>query len=351
MKKSFYYILSVLVCAVAFVACDDDTTNPYAHTSEISVVESDVYFPAKASTGTITFDAEGAVSAKTKVDWCTATVSGNSVNVSVTNNSSVQNRSTTVTLYCGNDSTNVPVTQAGVLIAVGAGTSITVESDAAQSLSYSFSTNADVNFTSMPDWVTVRTTSDSIYVNMTANTTGHLRSGYIHYTASGLADSIRVFQAEPSDIEGSYYFAGTSASSGNLTYLMANLSYDDGYLTISFPSMGWTMDVEFDPSVPYYFDLPAGTYLGTYGNYYMGIVLWDTVQGYLTWSSSRTYRCTFYYDEEYETTMAEFEDNGSWSGYEVSCIRFEAFSSKTFSSTARQGSVLSLIYPFLQKAD
>ena len=49
--KKIYYLMLLLVAAVSFTSCNDDTDNPYERTSQLQVLRSSVLFDSKGGTG------------------------------------------------------------------------------------------------------------------------------------------------------------------------------------------------------------------------------------------------------------------------------------------------------------
>lgn len=338
-----------MAVVAAFAACD--STDGCGYISEtvsdpIQVTEIDRMYNPEGGTKSITFN-KAVQRVKCSESWANAVISGNSVAVSVDETSDIYNRHANIIAYAAdNDSVIVSITQLGVVFDLGDETEFFVGNSATQKV-ITPTANSTIVVKSTPDWITPTITDGVITLNIAENTTGKFRLGEVVFISGEQECTISVLQGE---IAGTYYFAGTDPSTGSMAYFMSTISFADGNITISFPSYGWTMTMPFDED-NMSFDLPAGTYLGTYGNYHAGIILWDTDLGYISWSSSVTYHCSLEYDEELGTVIGTFEDNGSWSGYTVSGLQFYAFTSETFSSSARKGYIKRMVDPFLQKVD
>ena len=61
--KKIYYLMLLLVAAVSFTSCNDDTDNPYERTSQLKVLRSSVLFDSKGGTGFVKFEAPSAITA------------------------------------------------------------------------------------------------------------------------------------------------------------------------------------------------------------------------------------------------------------------------------------------------
>lgn len=84
-------------------------------------------------------------------------------------------------------------------------------------------------------------------------------------------------------------------------------------------------------------------YVGTYGSsYYVYFCPWDADSGYLTWGDG--YGFDLVYNGDESDPVLTFEDNGGWSGYNVTSFLFYAFTSSTASSSTTAGSVAQYAY-------
>jgi hypothetical protein len=265
--KKIFGILGLVLSIFVFAACsDDDTTNPYAEISTISVDSSSVLFQAAPSTGVIKVKAtNGITKVVSEQSWCTATINGSQIDIAVAQNNNLMGRSSQVTIYSGEDYTKVTVQQMGIVFALEAGTSIKVN-DNAHALKYYMKHNTDVTLSSSADWFTVSGSADSLKVNMTANNTGHMRTGYVYYVAGTTKDSVKVVQYDfDKDIAGDYYLLFTqSASSTSYQYFAATVSAT----SITLPDVGLTIPSTFDDA-NISIDITCGQYCGPYSKYYV----------------------------------------------------------------------------------
>lgn len=350
MKRIFNLILCAL-CVISYTSCNNDEGIEYIQVSPIKIISRDVNFPAAASQGSIVVDAPGEFTVSTSDQgWCTTTVSGSTIQVNVEENLGLESRNSMLTIRCGTDTTSIAIIQSGVIFDLSTGSQILL-GDEAKTYSYDIKCNTKLTLTSSEDWITVKVEEDQLHITLTENNTGHVRRGSIAYKAGTNEDQIIVTQYEfEKDIAGEYMLLFTNATTGALQYLDATLSKTGNAYSIELTGVGLSIPVTYSTSGELI--IKAGQYLGDNGPYKVHTVLWDTNEGYLTWNASVSISGSFEYVEEdgIGYTIALIEDNGSWQGYNIDALRLEAFTSTTLSSSTRVNSLLSLLYPYLQRA-
>ncbi len=345
--KKIYSLPLLLLGVLGFSSCSDDTDNPYASESTIAVVKSDLTFDAVADSGSVVFTSTGNVTVTTSASWCKATLSGDSVIVTVAQNNSKNGRAASVTLHNGTDSLNLAVLQQGVVTKMEKST-VSLDTDEATSLSYGFSCSLNLAVASCPDWVSARINGDSLYVDVEANNTGHLRSGYIVYKSDAYVDSIRVFQADfDRDIAGKYnicYQRGSDdptevtlrnkALSKTSLYVLNTLSlpltYDGGTITVQ---AGSYMGTNSNNGTTTYVYLA----FGMAGNYWTGYT-----------NTTSTVSADLNYNDV-DGTYAEFK--GNISGMEFLSFIFRRYSAQSISESNDLGSaVYTMYHPVIKRA-
>ncbi len=350
MKRILNLILCAL-CVISYTSCNDDEGIEYTQVSPIKIISRDVTFPASASQGSIVVDAPGEFTvSKTDQGWCTTTISGSTINVSVEENLGLESRNSMLTIRCGADTASIAIIQAGVIFDLSAGSQILL-GDEAKTYSYDIKCNTELTLTPSVDWISVKVEEDQMHITLTENSTGHIRRGSIAYKAGTNEDQIIVTQYDfVKDIAGDYMFLFTDAKTGKLQYLDATLSKTGNAYSIDLAGVGLSIPVTYNKAGDLI--IKAGQYLGDNGEYKVHTTLWDTTEGFLTWDSSISMTGSFEYVEEDGVgyTIAPILDNGSWEGYYIDAIRLEAFTSTTLGSSTRVGSLLSLINPQLQRA-
>ena len=321
MNKIFYSALLLVCCTLGFVSCDDDVDNPYEHTSSISIVSSNLSFNARADRGVVKFSAPGTVTARTTADWCTASVDGDSVVVSVTQNPTISGRSAQLVLSYGGETEALSIIQRGVVVQLET-KGIAVQTDEASTHKYSIVSNVDLSVAETPDWATATIEGDSIVLSVTANTTGSPRIDYVTVVSGDFSDSIKIVQADfDKDVAGTYRLHYTMANGRERS---ANVTLSDGLLSFT------TLDIPitFDPYTAS-FTIQCGQYVGrseTMDYVYLVFGTSPDESGMTYWSS--------YLDSYRVTAPMEVAADGSLSarffgtigGYEVERFMFRNFS-------------------------
>lgn len=342
--KKIFGLFGIALGLLVFVACgSDDIDNPYAKVSSISIDSVSVLFQAAPSTGVVKVTApNGITKVVSEQAWCTTTVNGNEVTVQVEANSDMLGRSSVLTIYSGDDYAQVTVQQMGFIFALDA-TSI-ISGDDAATLSYAMATNADVAFTTSADWIAAAAGDGRLEVKLTANTTGHLRKGYVIYTAGTLKDSIIVAQYDfDKDIAGNYRLLyRETADAAEWNYVDAVVRKD----SISLPGLGLRLPASFDGNA-LSINLQCGQYCGQFGTYY----IYDAFQladGYWTaYYSNTTAWGVFDYDEEEGVQYCVI--NKSTNTHAFMGISLIACNSQAFNSSTDKGTLANFYTPILQK--
>lgn len=199
--KRIYSILTLAVASLSFIACSDDDNAgaQYLRESAVKVVSSNVTFAAKADTGSVVFEAPAGATVHMDATWATATLDGNRVKVAVNANPRLDGRSAVMTIKSGGDSANVTVQQQGMHFVYG-GEAAYAYDDKARTLDIPVTSEGGELSITSPDWVKASIDETGIKLDLAENTTGHMRAGYVYYTAGPYQDSILVQQAELRDI-------------------------------------------------------------------------------------------------------------------------------------------------------
>jgi hypothetical protein len=343
-------MLFALGCLV-MASCSDDSTNDIT-ANGLAVVSAKTSFSAAGGIDTIAL-AKPVIKAYAMDSWATVVSLGTNVTVTAALNTGRESRHTTVIVKSSEaDSTIIDVDQAGATLKITAPAMITSNDDS-KTLSYAASSTLPITITADSSWIVPSFDSDSVYVKLSANNEGHIRSGHLFISAGTFRDTITVNQMEfTKDIAGTYAIIDTyNSTDDNLVYQLAYLRDDNGQKNFVFPTLNLKLPITWsddDMSVT----INGGSLLGKVndGNSvdYVYSVLGDVNQGYLTWSSQVSYTASLKYDAPDVITYGMFADNGSWAGYSVSILRFELFSTNPPSSSGRVGkAVVSLEYPEL----
>lgn len=340
--KKILNILLVSLTILVFSSCKDDVDNPYSVKSNISVIESNIAFQAKASKGYVRIKADGPVTATAASKWCKAIVSGDSVAVTVDENDDLNGRSSLLTIKSGNDSVDVAVHQSGLIFQLSAGSSLAL-GDNDSIYQYYMKHNVDVEIISAPDWAKVETTADSLKINVAANDMGHFRTGYVKYKAGTYTDFIKVTQCDfDKDLAGNYYLAYTN-NKGKLA--ATSVVLDQNSITIS--ALNLKMSSSYD-ATSNSLSVKCGQYIGEYTPYYVYLMFGDTAGAYWTGYSNTTSAsiANFDYNDD-DGTIAYF--GGSFGNSQIGSFILEAFSSNSLTEDADYTTLVNMTSPFLLK--
>lgn len=345
--KIKYNLLAALALVGVMTSCNDDATNGIpVYKLDLSAAQTSIPAKGGAATVTATLPITAAYAAD---NWLTVNVEGNTLTATAALNPTRESRHTTVVLKSSErDSALVDVDQDGMVFVVDAPSTI-VYNNKATTAEYGFNTNVPVTLSASDSWITPTYDNGALTISTTANTTGHIRMGYIYYSAGETTDSILVKQGDLSNIVNKYYvLGGTDPESGEATGLLAAIVKDDKSYVLAFPQYGWSTDVTLDAST-LTLSLAGGSYLGPIAlgktTYYTYVLFGSSTAGYITMSPNVTFDAPFYWDEE-NGTFAIFEDNGSWSRT-VDEICFGAFIAEEATGDNYAGDLMDILDPYL----
>lgn len=367
MKKIYGFFTLVVLAAMVFTACSNDTTNPYAQGKNISIVNADVQFSALPGTGSITVSAPNGISEVRKSsNWLTTSVSGNTITVNVTANESLEGRSSRLTIFSGNDFVEVTVQQMGIDVVVVGPSEVKVER-AAQEYRIPIRHNVPVELGETPDWLTATLEGDEIVLTFTKNTGDEPRQCDLSYTAGNVLDNkITITQNSKESLAGDYVFEYQTSGSTTGTKYKAEATIvkdSEGYKLII------KTDAAKDYSIPlvvtntedgYIVNIYSASYMN--GKYNLSGTDYDVVALIMGYASSptsvtRTYSNTISIEAETQELTGEeyrfkyaFGDNKCWNGYTIHGIRIALFSGTPYASKTYNSTVLATYYyPTLYK--
>lgn len=102
---------------MGLVGCNDDDS-PVGE-SILNIKSADLDFTAVGGEGSIIVDGYGTISAASDKDWCTVSVDGMTIHVTVAESQEITSRTALITISTGTDSREVPVVQSGALATLG----------------------------------------------------------------------------------------------------------------------------------------------------------------------------------------------------------------------------------------
>lgn len=335
MKKIYLFLIALPLFFL--VACESGEGD-YEVRKTIKVVTSDLTFQPSGGTGTVVIEAQEAVTAVSSRSWCTTSVNGGTVTVTVSEYDGLDNRYADILITSGQETAKVTVHQYGLYFMLPeAEDSYHVE---------------DVNgFVEIPlthnnyqpegvvdvDWLSVSYADGKVIIKAADNTTGLLRTGNITIGTK----KIKIEQWSFDNVfAGEYYWVGTTTTTGSKVDTMkVNFKdYDpkDGTFKMDFPDAKVSFVTQFNENdlsfkvsgglscgETVYKDATAYIYTIVYGN------------GYVSWSSNYYVSFTLTLDKATGKYQAPMEDVGSWANKKITSVQFELFKSHTLNSANR----------------
>nr|MBP7472003.1 BACON domain-containing protein [Prevotella sp.] len=342
MKKIYLFIFAMGCLGLA--SCSDDDYSPAVHGLEVTSAETSI--EAVGGTKTIATAVNGTVSAYANDSWLNVSVDGSNVNVTASQNNSAESRNTTVVIKSTpEDSAIVNISQFGAVFQLSAGSSLVIPSNLKYSKSYFMKHNLDVATSTSADWISVNTSSDSLTVNLSKNTTGHLRKGYIYYQMGDIRDSISVKQYDFDDDFAGIYFLVYKSSKGKKVALYAQVTSDTLEIT-DLNTIDLKIPVTFNPSTAT-MSIGAGSYCGTYSPYYLYNCFVDgTGKNWTAYETGYYGTLPFDYDDKNGTSAIL---GGAFGSNEIANMYIRACTAKAFNSDTDQGSLFAFISPYIIK--
>ena len=318
--------------------------------SSVQVTAAETLLAVTGETKNITVTGDG-ISATAADEWLTTSVNGNVVSVTAEANVSRESRHTIVTIKATNgDQAIVNVSQLGAIFYVEKPEASSFGNDA-RIITYYVNSNYPVTASSSSDWAVPTISDGKVEIALGQNDTGHMRSAMVYINSDVASDSVEVTQCNfDTDILGkSFYFAGYDLTSDDypLTAELATFRKEGNNYVLYFPEYQWTVPASLSNSTEanIYLTDSIGIFVDEDSTVYqMAFVGWDLEQGYISYDPSISLTVSFYYDEDFQATMAEINDNGSWDGFTVTGLRFEAFY-----MGRRLGALSAIGYPWLQE--
>ena len=223
MKK--IYNLFVVLAAVMLIAACGKESNPYQEPDKtIEVVATDVVFGPEGGNGEVEFTASGTVGVVSNRDWCTASVAGTKVNVTVTEWEGVETRYAILTLKCGAYSVDVTVQQNGTILGGLTGAEIVADSKGTTQV-FEVKVSGSVTTSSAVDWASVSYVDGVVTVTVDANADPFTRFGEVTVAAGENSHSISIKQYPEFKTTASWtlsYDGRARSSSGTLYEVISN---------------------------------------------------------------------------------------------------------------------------------
>lgn len=336
MKRIFILFASIPLLFAAGCASDEPD---YQLAQKVEIVSADLAYAPGGGTGTIVTKATGTLTATSSVDWCSVSVSGPNVNVSVAPYDGLENRYAKIEIKSQDGSSAVTLHQYGMYLDLSVAEDFYHVDDIGGKVEIPLE-----HFNFVPDgvadvdWLSSELAGDVLVIKAKDNTTGEMRSGNITIGEKTITVDQWSFDKF---FAGEYTWRGTTTLTGS-TYASMKVSIKD------FDSVDETCAIVFDElenceiRVP--FDtrthtirINAGLYAGeiTYKEAPAYIYTMVYADGYVAWGSDYYVDYPLTRDTETGKWSAKLTDRGSYPGKNISAIYFELFKAKSLSSANR----------------
>ena len=351
--------LGILVLLLPFflVACSDDDQD-VAATNSLQVLSSSVFFSSQGGTGSVEVKSATPVTAVSGSAWCQVSVSGQTIQLSAERNNTLEGRSALITISNGEASTTLTAQQRGIVYQFDHQARY-VYGDTAVAKSLSIVFDNPTTVTTSAEWLSAYIEDNTLHYSSTDNTSGTIRSAWVHVKSGEYVDSFKVLQYDAQkDILGKYRLAGTVANGSTVEY-EGTLGYTGKTLYFRVPSMNWNialMLAENEPTLYIKNTEYAGRYRADDGvNYYVSMLTCALVDGnfQLNLSSSYGMMAPLDYDSQLQTTVGRFVDDGSWSrtGYTPNSLLLWLSTARSPSTDNSAGYLEGLVNPYFYRID
>lgn len=201
--KNLFIKTACLSAALCLVACSKSGEYVQIARASFNVISSENFLPVSGGQISVTTD-EAPTEAYAQDSWLKVSLSGNKITLSASNNEDVETRNTALVLKdAKGDSTLINIKQGGVHFGIPKDPKF-ITSNAALTRTLRVVTNAPTTYETSADWITTSLSGDQLTVSITANTTGRPRSGYVLTRTGRLTDTLKISQADLTDITGLY---------------------------------------------------------------------------------------------------------------------------------------------------
>ena len=193
MKRIYRITLLVVGCFLGLVSCRQKEEEPIEWRTELQVVSSDLVFSPFGGSGSAVLNLSGA-SVTSNASWCQASVSGETINVTVGEWGGLESRYAVLTASRNGENVDITVMQYGVNFAgVDLPSSLTVTGEAG-TYSYPCSANASINVSSDADWISSSVANGSLDLTIPKNTEKSVRSATVTVTIGDIVRTVEVLQ-------------------------------------------------------------------------------------------------------------------------------------------------------------
>ena len=289
MKKIFGF-LTLALATTALFSCSDDDNNSNTTADGVQIVTRPSEIAPAGGESAIEVNKPVASVYATNA-WLNVTADGNTVKLSADANSSVESRHSNVVIKASeNDSTVISVSQLGLVFHYEDG-NVSMGNNGGKFAKF-VKHNEPMEIERMPEWASATVDGDSIRVDVSANTTGNARGGYVVFKSSAMKDSILISQADFSQLKGDYYFGGYDLTTGQEGYTDAKLYTKNRMYYVQLTNLKWSFDCLYDDKNMTLTTYNA-TWVGTLNNQYYIASMLLSDQGTISADDKITGQFTF----------------------------------------------------------
>lgn len=339
MKRTSYISVLALAAALTFVACEEEEFVYVPEEPQIEILESDIIFDAIGGTGSVTVNAKGNMTASCTSDWCSASVSGNTLNVTATTNYGLDGRAATIILTCNGQDTKVTAQQTGMVFSY-VDSEYIVEMNGGQ---FVINGKSSLPVTYQADeWISVDEMLGSFIVTVKGNDSGNKRTGTITISAGDVSAVYTVIQKFERNFSGTYEmsrFTSSSETTLEKTTVTIRQDADDPDLYYVEGWKGLTFPLHYDVAKDQLY-MENALYMGqhTDGNWLYACKNFvnSTGSSYLSYNTTEPYYTLFDYKYENGKYSILFNDVPPTSSYSAST----GFTIYTFSVSPDSGTAI-----------
>lgn len=289
MKKIFGF-LTLALATTALFSCSDDDNNSNTTADGVQIVTRPSEIAPAGGESAIEVNKPVASVYATNA-WLNVTAEGNTVKLSADANSSVESRHSNVVIKASeNDSTVISVSQLGLVFHYEDGN--VSMGNAGGKFAKFVKHNEPMQIERLPEWASATVDGDSIRVDVSANTSGNARGGYVVFKSSALKDSILISQADFSQLKGDYYFGGYDLTTHQEGYTDAKLYTKNRMYYVQLTNLKWSFDCLYDEKNMTLTTYNA-TWVGTMNNQYYIASMLLSDQGTISADDKITGQFTF----------------------------------------------------------
>lgn len=192
--KKLLSIMLLLAGVISFTSCGDDDIT-YTAPAQLSLKSADAFYEAAGGTGSIVVNSNESITATSNADWLSVSVSGNTVNLTVSANDKLEGRSTNVVLKSPTASKEVNITQRGIIYGVGNSLFQMADIEGA-TISIPVAQTAGVSVVSLTEWLTAsfNSTTSAIELMATSNDEEKARYGFVALQTGTVKDTLIIAQ-------------------------------------------------------------------------------------------------------------------------------------------------------------